>query len=115
MLIKTIKTTEIEPGEIKRYLNNEVELAIFMVKDKYYATALHCAHQKAPLDEGYLEDDYIVVCPWHGAKFDIRNGEVKSLPATEGIDSYEVYIKDGYLYVDYHKCDNCNNCECKNK
>ena len=33
-----------------------------------------------PLAEGKLEE-YIVQCPWHGSRFDIRSGEVVRLPA----------------------------------
>src|ERR671910_3177130 len=35
-----------------------------------------CTHQGGPLGEGDLVDDGVLRCPWHGARFDVRTGEV---------------------------------------
>ena len=38
-------------------------------------------------------DDQIM-CPLHGALFDIRTGENKTLPAVRPIDTYEVKVDE---------------------
>jgi nitrite reductase/ring-hydroxylating ferredoxin subunit len=41
-----------------------------------------CTHEEGPLSEGEVLG-HEVTCPWHGAKFDIRTGEVLGPPAYE--------------------------------
>ncbi len=44
-------------------------------------------------------DGFCVVCPSHGARFDLRTGAVLSLPATEDVESFEVVVRDGEAFV----------------
>ena len=75
------------------------ELALFKIKDKVYCTDNLCTHAQGPLCEGKLEDN-IIGCPWHGSKFDIKTGKVKSPPARENIKTYKVTIKNDDLYIE---------------
>jgi 3-phenylpropionate/trans-cinnamate dioxygenase ferredoxin subunit len=43
------------------------------------------------LAEGEVEG-HEVTCPWHGAKFDIRTGEVLCDPAYEAVRRYNVRV-----------------------
>jgi nitrite reductase/ring-hydroxylating ferredoxin subunit len=45
-----------------------------------------------PLAEGKLEE-CIVQCPWHGSRFDTRNGEVVRPPGMRPEPTYEVEYK----------------------
>jgi nitrite reductase/ring-hydroxylating ferredoxin subunit len=40
-----------------------------------------CSHNGGPLSEGTVEDG-VVVCPWHGSRFRLRDGAVVGGPAT---------------------------------
>jgi 3-phenylpropionate/trans-cinnamate dioxygenase ferredoxin subunit len=40
-----------------------------------------------------------VVCPLHGAKFDIKTGKNLSLPAVRPVKSYPVIVEDGLVYI----------------
>ena len=40
-----------------------------------------------------------VICPWHGAKFDIRTGEVLGPPAYEAVARYAVRVTGGDIEV----------------
>ena len=51
-----------------------------------------CTHRGAPLSEGILVGNEIV-CPWHGARFDIGSGRMSSPPALDDIPSYTVQIE----------------------
>ena len=51
-----------------------------------------------PLEEGIL-DGYEVECPWHGSRFDVRTGEVRSPPADTPQLVYEVKIDDDKLMI----------------
>lgn len=49
------------------------DLAVFRVGDEVYAIADSCPHQGASLANGKLQG-YLVSCPAHGLKFDVRTG-----------------------------------------
>ncbi len=48
---------------------------------------MQCTHQGGPLADGTLEG-YEVECPLHGAKFDIRTGEVTNPPPSTPESAY---------------------------
>ncbi len=58
---------------------------------KIYCLDDVCTHDGGPLGDGELED-HCLVCPRHGAKFDIRTGQAVAMPATEPTSIHEVMI-----------------------
>lgn len=57
-----------------------------------------CTHDGGPLGEGELEG-FCLVCPRHGAKFDVRTGDAVAMPATEPTASHEVRIDGDQILV----------------
>lgn len=51
-----------------------------------------CSHVGAPLAEGKLVDEWCVECPWHGSRFDFRDGTVVRGPAAYPQPKFEVRI-----------------------
>jgi nitrite reductase/ring-hydroxylating ferredoxin subunit len=51
-----------------------------------------------PLSDGILEGETIT-CAHHGAEFNVRTGEVLSLPAVEPIETFEVKVEGDDIYV----------------
>ena len=41
----------------------------------------------------------MVTCPLHGAKFDVKTGAAKSLPAVKPVPKHEVKVENGNVYV----------------
>jgi 3-phenylpropionate/trans-cinnamate dioxygenase ferredoxin subunit len=68
------------------------------VGGQFYAIDDCCTHDDGPLGEGTL-DGFAIACPRHGAKFDIRDGRVLSMPATHSTTAYEVKVSGGDVYV----------------
>jgi naphthalene 1,2-dioxygenase ferredoxin component len=66
-----------------------VPLAVFEVEGAYYVTSNRCTHGLARLSGGYLEG-YLIECPVHQGRFDIRTGEVKGPPCTEPLPTFPV-------------------------
>jgi len=75
-----------------------LQIVVFNVAGSYYAIGDVCSHDNGPLGDGEL-DGLEVICPRHGARFDIRTGEVRSLPAIVDIPAYPVRVVDGQLEV----------------
>jgi 3-phenylpropionate/trans-cinnamate dioxygenase ferredoxin subunit len=73
-------------------------VALFHVSGAFWALDDLCTHDGGPLAEGRLED-HTIVCPRHGAKFDIRTGQALSMPATQATAAHQVQVKEGTVYV----------------
>lgn len=57
-----------------------------------------CTHDGGTFGDGPLEDNCLV-CPRHGAKFDVRTGEAVVMPATEPTAVHEVKIEGNEIFV----------------
>lgn len=66
-------------------------IVVFHAAGNFYALDDVCTHDGGPLGEGDL-DGYAVICPRHGARFDIRTGKALTMPATKPTVAHEVKI-----------------------
>lgn len=73
-------------------------IVIFNIAGKFYAIGDVCTHDDGPLGDGEIEE-FNVVCPRHGAEFDVRTGKVTSMPAVVDIPAYPVRVVDGMIEV----------------
>lgn len=76
----------------------ERSIVLFNIGGEYFAIENECSHDNGPIGEGDLEG-MSIVCPRHGAKFDIATGKVLSLPAVEDIPAYAVRIKANRIQI----------------
>jgi 3-phenylpropionate/trans-cinnamate dioxygenase ferredoxin subunit len=62
--------------------------------------ALHdeCSHEEFPLSDGEVVGDQ-VTCLLHGARFDLRTGAAKALPAVKPVKVYECRIEGDEIQV----------------
>ncbi len=91
VLVEVAKVADIAEGKGKGVTSGEKQMAIFNVGGKFYAISKKCTHAGGPLDDGLLEG-FIVTCPWHGSKFDIRTGKVVNGPATKDAEVHKVKV-----------------------
>jgi 3-phenylpropionate/trans-cinnamate dioxygenase ferredoxin subunit len=42
---------------------------------------------------------HIIVCPRHGARFDVKTGAVRSLPAYAPVPAYRVKVENGSILI----------------
>ena len=89
---------ELADGERLFLEIDELEIVLFKISGKIFAIEDICSHDDGPLGDGNL-NEYEVVCPRHGARFDVRTGKASSLPATVDIPSYPVRIKNGQIEI----------------
>ena len=57
-----------------------------------------CTHDGGPLGSGDLVGNCLV-CPRHGARFDVRTGEAVTMPATEPTGSHSVKVEGNQIFV----------------
>lgn len=75
---------------------DNLPVVIFRIAGKLFAIGDVCSHDNGPLGDGDL-DDHEIICPRHGARFDVRSGQVRSLPAFVDIPAYPVRESDGRI------------------
>lgn len=65
---------------------------------QYYAVQRQCSHAAQDLDGGRIRGASIV-CPHHGARFDLKSGRVLGPPAWSPIAAYPTRVRDGQVEV----------------
>ena len=100
-LIKVATVDEIPVNGSKLVEVDDIRIAIFRVNGEFYAIEDVCTHDGGPLVEGQLVNRYEVVCPRHGARFDIRTGQALSMPAFEPTTAYKVHVQGNDLYIEW--------------
>jgi 3-phenylpropionate/trans-cinnamate dioxygenase ferredoxin component len=73
-------------------------IVVFNIAGQYFAIGDVCTHDEGPLGDGDLEN-YNIVCPRHGAEFDVRNGKAMLMPAVIDIPAYPVKVTDGNIFI----------------
>jgi 3-phenylpropionate/trans-cinnamate dioxygenase ferredoxin subunit len=64
----------------------------------FRAVENRCSHAEAALSGGRLRG-LRIICPLHGASFDVRDGRATGKPATAPIRSYPLRVRDGRIEV----------------
>jgi nitrite reductase/ring-hydroxylating ferredoxin subunit len=100
--VKVAKTEDIQVSQMMAVEVNDERICLANVNGKYYAIGNVCTHMGGPLAEGKLED-YIVQCPWHGSRFDIRSGKVVRPPAMKPEPIYEVKVENNDILIKKQK------------
>ena len=83
---------DVPPGTVKVWQVGDREIAVCNANGELYAIDNVCTHDEGSLDQGELIG-FEVECPRHGARFDVRSGEVKALPAVLPIDTFKVRLQ----------------------
>jgi 3-phenylpropionate/trans-cinnamate dioxygenase ferredoxin subunit len=93
---------ELPPGSVRLVPAGPITVGVYNCGGELYALEDRCSHDDGPLCEGDWEQDRcVVVCPRHGATFDIKTGRPLTLPAYEPVDVYPVRLRDdGMVVVD---------------
>lgn len=90
--------TSIPSGKAAVFDVGGKKVAVFNVEGVFYAVDNACSHRGGPLHEGSLHSTKIT-CPWHGAQFDVTNGEVLAPPASAGITSYATKVEEDGVWL----------------
>jgi nitrite reductase/ring-hydroxylating ferredoxin subunit len=64
----------IPSGTIKTVRVDGKKMCLALYNDELLAFEPRCPHMDYPLDEGSINPDLEVVCPWHSYRFDLRHG-----------------------------------------
>ncbi len=96
---KAATLAELPAGTAKQVTLGGKAIGLFNVGSAVYAIDDTCPHRGAPLWEGEVDGNE-VMCPWHGARFDLTNGGHLCPPAHSGVATYKVQIVGDEIQVD---------------
>ncbi|KAI0784481.1 hypothetical protein C8Q75DRAFT_779093 [Abortiporus biennis] len=103
MSLKTIAVldeSDLKDGEMKQVdFEGEGKVLLSRLGDKIHATSAFCTHYGAPLAKGVLTADARVVCPWHGACFNVCTGDIEDAPAPSSLHSFKAHVEGGKILV----------------
>lgn len=97
--VKVARTSEIADQSATCVEVDGKPIAIFNLGGEFYAIDDTCTHHGGPLSEGSVHGEK-VECPWHGAHFNIKSGEVTGPPATEGVTNYTVRVTGEVIEIE---------------
>ena len=96
--VRAAAASDIPEGTMRVFEIEHTRFIIAHTADGYFAVADECSHDAGPIGRGHLLGNE-VVCPRHGARFDLKTGAPTAPPAIAPIDSYRVKIENGDLFV----------------
>jgi 3-phenylpropionate/trans-cinnamate dioxygenase ferredoxin subunit len=92
------RVSAIAPGTTHRVEHDGESILICNVAGTLYAIEDLCTHDGGELDQGEL-DGCRIMCPRHGAFFDVTTGAALSLPAILPVRTYPLRIDGDDIYV----------------
>jgi len=96
--IKAARVEELPPGSRRVVDVDGVAVAVFNLDGDYCAIEDTCTHDGGELASGELQGEEIV-CPRHGARFNLRSGAVTAPPAYSAVATFPVRVTAGWVEV----------------
>jgi nitrite reductase/ring-hydroxylating ferredoxin subunit len=85
-------------GRMRSCKIGEREIVVCRTKEGVFALDNICTHALARMSEGSLKGMRII-CPMHGAAFDVRTGRVLGGPAFAPLPAFETRVVGGVVEV----------------
>lgn len=81
--------------------DDAVQVLVSNVGGTLHATSAKCTHYGAPLANGVLTGSGKIICPWHGACFDAKTGDIEDAPALDNLMSFKLDTdEEGNVFVE---------------
>lgn len=96
--VEVASVDEMVDGKRLSFEIDDKLIVVFNVGGQVLAVADICSHDDGPLAEGEIEG-LEIMCPRHGARFDLATGKALTLPAVVDIPVYPVRLEGGKILV----------------
>lgn len=71
--VPVARVEDLPVGSVRHVKVGKNDIALARTNEGVYAISNVCRHAFGPLSEGFV-DGHDVVCPWHGWRYDVRDG-----------------------------------------
>jgi nitrite reductase/ring-hydroxylating ferredoxin subunit len=96
--VPIMKLAEVPRGSMRTRVLEGREVVVCHTRDGIFALDNICTHAHARMCEGRLRATRLV-CPLHGASFDIRDGRVLGAPAVTPLATFPLRVIDDTIEV----------------
>jgi len=93
----SLKNGQTQEAEVEGVEEGKVLLAKH--DNVVHALSAKCTHYGAPLAKGVLTASGRLTCPWHGACFNVKTGDIEDAPAIDPLQKFEIIERDGAVYI----------------
>ena len=93
-----INIDEIDEEDVMPVEIGDLEIAVYKVKGKIFATADLCTHGQAYLSEGIVVGE-VIECPLHQGRFCLKTGRALSAPVSDAVNIFETKVVDDKIFV----------------
>ena len=91
--------SDLDEGEMRTFPDlGEFGIVVCRVEGELRAVIDNCSHADRRLSEGRLRGP-MLICPLHGAQFNVKTGKAETPPATVDLATYEVKIEGDDILV----------------
>jgi len=87
---------DLAPGIPRHVKVGKRDIAVIRVGDEVFALSNLCRHAFGPLSEGFA-DGFFIMCPWHGWRYDVRDGTTDHPNAD--VATFPVSVREDLVYV----------------
>jgi nitrite reductase/ring-hydroxylating ferredoxin subunit len=94
---KVCRVSELKENQGKRFLINDVDIAVFKVNQEIFILSNTCPHQHTTIIYDGIIEDGCIVCPAHGWMFNLKTG--KQPTGARGLDTFPVKIIDDEVFA----------------
>lgn len=93
------KKSDLKNGEMRSFkIDDEHNVLLCRINDEFSAVGASCTHYGAPLEKGLLKG-HTIICPWHHACFNAKNGDLLEPPAFDALPIFELKIEGESISV----------------
>jgi len=94
----SVALSDVPEGKMHVLTVDGRELLVCRTREGAYALDNICTHAYARLNEGRLRGNRLI-CPLHGAAFDVRDGRVLGAPATRPLATHTAHVVDDRIEI----------------
>jgi nitrite reductase/ring-hydroxylating ferredoxin subunit len=78
--------------------DDRVIVVVMLADGTYVAFDGRCPHKGGPISDGRICDD-VVICPWHGFRFDLRSGDPAGMQSIMKLPVFPVTVESDRIFV----------------
>jgi len=94
--VPVFRLEDLPSGQVREIKIGKRDYAVARVGDEVFALSNLCRHAFGPLGEGYM-DGYFAICPWHGWRYDVRDGTTNHPKAD--VKTFPASVRNGEVFV----------------
>jgi nitrite reductase/ring-hydroxylating ferredoxin subunit len=96
--VPVLPLAEVPQGNMRTRVLEGREIVFCHTREGLFALDNICTHAHARMCEGRLRGTRLI-CPLHGASFDVRDGRVLAAPAVVPLPTYPVRVVNGTIEI----------------